>query len=69
MCLMNRDMKRNSINIIAILSVFLAPTVGFSQILPPPVPPPPPPGLSIDRYTFFLVVIAVIYGLKKIYKS
>jgi hypothetical protein len=32
---------------------------------PPPPMPPPPPGLPIDGATPFVLILAIIYGIKK----
>ncbi len=32
---------------------------------PPPPMPPPPPGLPVDGMVLFVLVIGVIYGIKK----
>lgn len=40
--------------------------VTSGQIVPPPAPPPPPPGLPIDGGLFFLIITAILYGIKKI---
>jgi len=45
------------------ISLILFNNVLFSQ---GPPPPPPPPGLPIDNGLYFLLLLAVIYGLKKI---
>ena len=34
--------------------------------MPPPPGPPPPPGLPIDGFLIYGVVIALIFGVKKI---
>jgi hypothetical protein len=36
------------------------------QIVPPPSPPPPPPGLPIDSNLVFLLVVGLLYGIKKV---
>ncbi len=32
---------------------------------PPPLAPPPPPGLPVDGLVIFLLVLGVLYGIKK----
>lgn len=32
---------------------------------PPPPMPPPPPGLPVDGVVLFVLVIGIIYGIKK----
>ncbi len=52
--------------VIAILMI----TIGsYAQAVPPPVPPPPPPGLPIDGGVGFLILGAIIYGVKNINDS
>jgi hypothetical protein len=33
---------------------------------PPPPTPPPPPGLSIDGGIFVLILLGILYGIKKV---
>ena len=40
--------------------------VASGQIVPPPAPPPPPPGLPIDGGVIFLIIVGVLYGVKKV---
>ena len=47
----------------------LVSTPGFTQVVPPPVPPPPPPGLPIDGFSSVLIVIGLIFGIKKKYNN
>jgi len=40
----------------------------FAQPVPPvPLPPPPPPGLPINEPVFYLLIIAVFFGIYIIY--
>ena len=32
---------------------------------PPPPMPPPPPGLPVDRAVLFVLILGIIYGIKK----
>lgn len=50
-----------------VMLMFALTTVG--QIVPPPMPPPPPPGLSIDGGLVFLIVLGILYGIKKVKNS
>ncbi|HMB99512.1 MAG TPA: hypothetical protein VKN14_00585 [Flavobacteriaceae bacterium] len=34
---------------------------------PPPPTPPPPPGLSIDGGVFVLLLLGILYGIKKVF--
>jgi hypothetical protein len=36
---------------------------------PPPSTPPPPPGLPLDGGVLLLVIISLLYGCYKIYRS
>jgi hypothetical protein len=37
----------------------------YGQSPGPPPPPPPPPNLPVDGGLFFLIALAIIYGVKK----
>ena len=47
-----------------ILFVFTT-IVPIAQEAPPPPMPPPPPGLPIDGLVIFILLIGVLYGIKK----
>jgi len=32
---------------------------------PPPLAPPPPPGLPIDGLVIFILLVGILYGIKK----
>jgi len=32
---------------------------------PPPLAPPPPPGLPIDGLIIFILLVGILYGIKK----
>lgn len=50
--------------IILIVGSFLVFHGSYGQIVPPPIPPPPPPGLPIDGGIIFLLMGAIVYGIK-----
>jgi len=62
-----KNMKLRCLVIIAIIIIF--PQVINGQVVPPPVPPPPPPGLPINGGILFLIISALIYGVKEIKSS
>ena len=47
----------------------MVPVLGYAQIVPPPAPPPPPPGLPIDNFLGLLLVLGMLYGVKKIFNN
>ena len=50
------------------LTSFLSLMISFVSIAqgnPPPPMPPPPPGLPIDGPILFILILAIIYGVKK----
>ncbi|RED46293.1 hypothetical protein DFQ10_10161 [Winogradskyella eximia] len=55
--------------ILASILVFLVGFVSMAQNgTPPPPLPPPPPGLPIDGGIIALFVVALVYGIYKMYK-
>lgn len=39
--------------------------IAIEQLTPPPVPIPPPPGLPIDSNIYYLMAVAIGYGIYK----
>jgi hypothetical protein len=54
-------MKKKEKILLSLCMTFVCYTYGQ---LPPP-PPPPPPNLPVDGGLFFLIALAIIYGVKK----
>jgi len=57
-------------NSILILLAILVPFAGINAApgAPPPPSPDPPPGAPIDSGLFMLLMIAIIYGIFKVYE-
>ena len=53
--------KRKFASILFVLISFVC----TAQDTPPPPIPPPPPGLAIDGFVLFVLVLGLIYGIKK----
>jgi len=46
-------------------SMLLVSFISSAQDTPPPPMPPPPPGLPVDGAVLFLLILGLIYGIKK----
>ena len=53
--------KRKFASILFVLISFVC----VAQDTPPPPVPPPPPGLPVDGAVLFVLVIGLLYGVKK----
>ena len=53
--------KRKFASILFVLISFVC----VAQDTPPPPIPPPPPGLPVDGDVLFVLVIGLLYGVKK----
>lgn len=61
-------MKIVPIRILCVLMVFFVTDVVFASGPSSPPPPTPPPGLPIDGGVLLLSIVAVFFGLYKIYQ-
>ncbi len=59
---------RNKTLLASILFITIS-FVSMAQETPPPPMPPPPPGLPIDGYIPVVLILAILYGLKKSLKA
>ncbi len=48
-----------------VLFVFVTSAYAVQEAPPPPPMGPPPPGLPIDNAVLFILIIGLLYGIKK----
>lgn len=53
--------------IFLIVLVLTGTSVFAGRVGPPPPGAPPPPGMPIDSTIFILLIVAIVYGVYKIY--
>lgn len=62
-------MKIRNRTFLVIILFLLTSSMGVAQEVPSPPPPTPPPGLPIDTILPLVLALALIYGIKQVYKK